>query len=207
MSKERAIKIKVVLFDVDGVLTDGKIFLMPAPAGMQQQATRPEVAEKDGPGYGIVSTTMIEAKGFHAHDGTAISLARLSGVKTGLITKRISETVRLRARDLKLDFVYQGIADKAACFDQICRDAGVTPEEVAFVGDDIIDLPVMRRCGLAIAVANARESVKDEAHVVVDHAGGEGAARDAVEYILKAKGVLDRAVEEYLGERSPAREA
>jgi 3-deoxy-D-manno-octulosonate 8-phosphate phosphatase (KDO 8-P phosphatase) len=208
MSKERAQRIKVVLFDVDGVLTDGKIFLMPAPAGTEQQATAPEAAEKaPGGGYAIVSTTMIEAKGFNAHDGTAISLARLGGIRTGVITKRISETVRLRARDLRLDFVYQGIADKATCFEQICREAGVSADEVAFVGDDIIDLPVMRRCGLAIAVANARESVKDEAHVVVDHSGGDGAARDAIEYILKAQGTLDRVVAEYIGERSAKRDA
>jgi 3-deoxy-D-manno-octulosonate 8-phosphate phosphatase (KDO 8-P phosphatase) len=167
----------------------------------------PEAAEKPHlGGYGIVSSTMIETKGFHAHDGTAISLARLGGIRTGLITKRVSETVRLRARDLRLDFVYQGISDKASAFEEICRQAGVSASEVAFVGDDVIDLPVMRRCGLALAVKNARESVKDEAHVVLDHNGGEGAARDAVEYILKAQGKLDRAVEEYLGERSPKRE-
>lgn len=205
MSKERAQKIKVLLFDVDGVLTDGKLFFIPAPPG--QQAVAPAEAEKPHlGGYGIASSTMTETKGFHAHDGTAISLARLGGIRTGLITKRVSETVRLRARDLRLDFVYQGIADKASCFEEICREAGVSAEEVAFVGDDIIDLPVMRRCGLAIAVANARESVKDEAHVVVDHNGGDGAARDAVEYILKAQGSLDRAVEEYIGERSPGKQ-
>jgi 3-deoxy-D-manno-octulosonate 8-phosphate phosphatase (KDO 8-P phosphatase) len=208
MSKERAQKIKVILFDVDGVLTDGKLFFMPTPAGAEQGAGATEQAEKPHlGGYGIASTTMIETKGFHAHDGTAISLARLGGIRTGIITKRVSETVRLRARDLRLDFVYQGIADKAGALEKICREAGVTPEQVAYVGDDVIDLPVMRRCGLAIAVANARESVKDEAHVVVDHNGGDGAARDAVEYILKAQGSLDRAVEEYLGERSPQRDA
>jgi len=208
MSKARAEKIKVILFDVDGVLTDGKIFLLPAPAGTQDKAVRPEAAERaDSGGYAIVSNEMIEAKAFHAHDGTAISLARLGGLKTGVITKRISETVRLRARDLRLDYVYQGIADKAGCFEQICAEAGVQPEEVAFVGDDIIDLPVMRRCGLAIAVANAREQVKDESHVVTDHGGGEGAARDAVEYILRAKGILEDVVEQYLGERTPKREA
>jgi 3-deoxy-D-manno-octulosonate 8-phosphate phosphatase (KDO 8-P phosphatase) len=207
MSKERAQRIKLLLFDVDGVLTDGKLFFMPAPAGSEQQTIGPEHAEKPHlGGYGIPSSTMIETKGFHAHDGTAISLARLGGIRTGLITKRVSETVRLRARDLRLDFVYQGIADKASCFEQICREAGVSSDEVAFVGDDIIDLPVMRRCGLAVAVANARESVKDEAHVVVDHNGGDGAARDAVEYILKAQGSLDRVVAEYIGERSPGKQ-
>ena len=208
MSKERAQKIKVLLFDVDGVLTDGKLFFMPAPAGAEQLSAKPEQAEKPHlGGYGINSSTMVETKGFHAHDGTAISLARLGGIRTGVITKRVSEVVRVRARDLRLDFVYQGISDKAGALEKICAEAGVTPDQVAYVADDIIDLPVMRRCGLAIAVANARESVKDEAHVVVDHNGGEGAARDAVEYILKAQGSLDRVVEEYIGERSPRRDA
>ena len=98
-------------------------------------------------GFGLHSATLIEAKGFHAHDGTAISLARLAGIKTGLITKRISETVALRARDLKIDYVYQGIQDKAGVFLQILEKAGIAAAEAAFVGDDVIDLPVMRRCG------------------------------------------------------------
>jgi 3-deoxy-D-manno-octulosonate 8-phosphate phosphatase (KDO 8-P phosphatase) len=91
-----------------------------------------------------VSQSLIEAKGFHAHDGTAISFARLAGIKTGLITKRVSETVALRARDLKLDYVYQGIRDKLTVFEEILRQGGLNAGEAAFVGDDIIDLPVMR---------------------------------------------------------------
>jgi 3-deoxy-D-manno-octulosonate 8-phosphate phosphatase (KDO 8-P phosphatase) len=86
-----------------------------------------------------VSQTLIEAKGFHAHDGTAISLARLAGIKTGLITKRVSETVALRARDLKLDYVYQGIQDKLTAFEEILRQGGLNASEAAFVGDDIVD--------------------------------------------------------------------
>src|ERR1700739_4058473 len=141
-SKARAKKIKLVLFDVDGVLTDGKIWIFPAPTGAQQSVSAHAAEHADKGGFGFHSQSLIESKGFHAHDGTAISLARLGGIRTGVITKRISETVRLRERDLRLDFVHQGISDKAACFDQICREAGVAPEEVAFVGDDIIDLPV-----------------------------------------------------------------
>ena len=110
MSKERAEKIKLILFDVDGVMTDGTIFLFPAPAAAPR-ATADHVASRaDDGGYSIHSEAIVEAKGFNAHDGAGISLARLGGLKTGIITKRISETVALRARDLKLNHVYQGIA-------------------------------------------------------------------------------------------------
>src|SRR5579884_2613011 len=188
MSTARAKKIKLLLFDVDGVLTDGTIWLFPAPAGAEQRTQTHASQKAQHGGFGIVSQTTIEAKGFHAHDGTAISLARLGGMKLGLITKRISETVALRARDLKLDHVYQGIQDKLTVFEEILEKEHLSAEEAAYVGDDIIDLPVLRNCGLAIAVANSREEVKDEAHYITDHSGGDGALRDAVEYILKAQG-------------------
>lgn len=205
MSQERAKKIKLLLMDVDGVMTDGTIFLFPAPASANQ-TTQAAAAEKaDAGGYAIHSESIIEAKGFHAHDGTAISLARLGGLKTGLITKRISETVKLRARDLRIDYVYQGAADKLTILREILAAARLGPEQAAYVGDDIIDLPVMRHCGLAIAVRNAREEVKDEAHYITDHSGGQGAVRDAVEYILRAQGKFQSVVEAYLGERSPAK--
>ncbi|HYW37535.1 MAG TPA: HAD hydrolase family protein [Terriglobales bacterium] len=202
----RARKIKLILFDVDGVLTDGKIWIFPAPGGLQsgaqQSVLEPPPQHGGQGGFGIHSTSLIEAKGFHAHDGTAISLARLAGIKTGIITKRISETVALRARDLKIDHVYQGIQDKASVFAQILEKDGITAAEAAFVGDDVIDLPAMRKCGLAIAVKNARPEVKAEAHWATSHAGGDGAARDAVEYILKAQGKWKQVVEEYVSERS-----
>jgi 3-deoxy-D-manno-octulosonate 8-phosphate phosphatase (KDO 8-P phosphatase) len=201
-ARARAKKIKLLLFDVDGVLTDGKLYIFPAPAGIQQ-STQDHSAKHGGQGgFGLVSQSMIEAKGFHAHDGTAISLARLAGIKTGLITKRVSETVALRARDLKLEYVYQGIQDKRTAFEEILRQDGITASEAAFVGDDVIDLPVMRNCGFAIAVANARDEVKEEAHYVTPRAGGEGALRDATEYILKAQGKWQRVVDEYVCERS-----
>jgi 3-deoxy-D-manno-octulosonate 8-phosphate phosphatase (KDO 8-P phosphatase) len=201
MSKARARKIKLILFDVDGVLTDGKIWIFPAPAGTEQSVLEQSAKHGGTGGFGLHSTSLIEAKGFNAHDGTAISLARLAGLKTGLITKRISETVTLRARDLKIDFVHQGIQDKRTCFEGILKEAGVTANEAAFVGDDVIDLPVMRHCGFAIAVQNARPEVKREAHYVTPHVGGDGAARDAVEYILKAQGKWKKVVDEYVFER------
>src|SRR5208283_966768 len=91
----------------------------------------------------LQSASLIEAKGFHAHDGTAIMLARMAGIKTGVITKRISETVSLRTRDLRMEHVYQGIQDKATAFRQILEEDGITAAEAAFVGDDVIDLPAM----------------------------------------------------------------
>lgn len=201
--KARAKKIRLLLFDVDGVLTDGKLFIFPAPAGIEQ-TTLGHPAKRGGQGgFGLVSETLLEAKGFHAHDGTAISLARLGGIKTGLITKRVSETVALRARDLKLEHVHQGIQDKLTVFEEILRQEGLTPDQAGFVGDDVIDLPVMRNCGFAVAVANARPEVKKEAHFVTPHAGGEGALRDAIEYILKTQGKWKRVVSEYICERSP----
>jgi len=199
----RARKIKLLLFDVDGVLTDGKLFIFPAPPGTQQSILEKAAEHAGQGGFAFHSQSLIEAKGFHAHDGTSISLARLAGIKTGLITKRISETVALRARDLRLEFVRQGIQDKATAFNEIVKEAGVTATEAAFVGDDVIDLPAMRAAGLSIAVQNARSEVKKEAHYVTPHAGGDGALRDAVEFILKSQGKWKEIVEAYIGERSP----
>jgi 3-deoxy-D-manno-octulosonate 8-phosphate phosphatase (KDO 8-P phosphatase) len=162
-AQARARKIKLLLFDVDGVLTDGKLFIFPAPAGSQQSVLQ-QSAQHGGQGGGKHSESMIEAKGFHAHDGASISLARLGGIRTGLITKRVSETVALRARDLKLEFVYQGVDDKRTCFNEVVHKASLKAEEAAFVGDDVIDLPAMRASGLAIAVKNARAEAKSELH-------------------------------------------
>ena len=187
-AQERARRIKIILFDVDGVLTDGKIWIIPAP-----------VAGPDG----AVTTKMVEAKGYSAHDGAGMTLARLGGMKLGIITKRISESVALRARDLKLEFVYQGEAFKMRPVREIMEREGVTLEEIAYIGDDVIDLPVMRACGLAVAVANAREQVKAEAHYVTPHKGGEGAGRDAIEFILEAKGLLQQCIEASIDADNP----
>jgi 3-deoxy-D-manno-octulosonate 8-phosphate phosphatase (KDO 8-P phosphatase) len=201
-AKSRAKRIKLVLFDVDGVLTDGKLFFFPAPAGARLSTQQHAQKHEGKGGFGLASQSIIEAKGFHAHDGTAISLARLAGLKTGLITKRISETVALRARDLKVEYVYQGIQDKLSAFKEILETANASAAEACFVGDDVIDLPVMWNCGFAIAVANARDEVKRDAHYVTKNAGGNGALRDAVEFILKAQGKWKKVVTDYIGERS-----
>jgi 3-deoxy-D-manno-octulosonate 8-phosphate phosphatase (KDO 8-P phosphatase) len=186
----RARKIKLLLFDVDGVLTDGKLYFVPEDS--------PPAA--DSSSQRRTAQSQIEVKGFHAHDGVASSLSRIAGLKTGLITRRISETVARRARDLKIEHIHQGIQDKRACLEEIVKQEGLRPEEAAFVGDDIIDLPAMRAAGFGIAVKNARAEVKKEAHYVTPHAGGEGALRDAVEFILKAQGKLKGVIEKYVGE-------
>ena len=188
-AQARARKIKLLLFDVDGVLTDGKLYFLP------------DRQEAKGDSH-LTAKGSIEFKGFHAHDGVANSLARIGGLRTGLITRRYSETVALRARDLKLEFVDQGSQDKATSFLAIVKKAGLTPEQAAFLGDDVVDLPAMRLAGFAIAVHDARAEVRKEAHYITPNKGGEGALRDAVDFILKAQGRLKQVIDTYLGEHS-----
>src|SRR6201996_1518349 len=169
-SADRARRIRLILFDVDGVLTDGKIWSLPLGP-----------AEKT-----------FEPKGFHAHDGVGISLARIGGIHCGLITKRTSEAVAQRARALRLEYVYMGQDYKIQAVREIMQGETFSLDQIAYVGDDFIDLPVMRVCGLAIAVANARDEVKAAAHYVTPNAGGEGAGRDAVDFVLQAHGTLNQ---------------
>lgn len=176
----RAQRIKVLLFDVDGVLTNGDITVIPGA---------------DGKG--------VEVKSFHAHDGLAVSLARLAGIKLGFVTKRQSQAVAIRARDLRIEHVYQGQSHKMQAVDKILAAEACTLDEIAYVGDDIIDLPVMRKVGLAIATANARDQVKRAAHYITPLPGGQGAGRDAVDFILSSRGVLDQMIELYLDADNP----
>ena len=182
---ERARRIRLILFDVDGVLTDGNIWLLP-------------LTEK-----GLQGKTF-EPKGFHAHDGIGISLARIGGLHCGLVTKRTSEAVAERARALRMEYVYMGQDYKIRAVQDIMQRGSFTLEQIAYVGDDIIDLPVMGVCGLAVAVANARDQVKAAAHYITPNAGGEGAGRDAIDFVLKAHGILEQCIEEYLDERHAA---
>jgi len=184
-AEDRARRIKVLIFDVDGVLTDGQLYFLP-------QSTA------EGKQYGL------EFKGFTAHDGLGITLARLGGLRVGIITKRESATVSIRARDLKLEFVYQGQSYKMEAVKDILRRAGISLEELAYVGDDVVDLPVMRACGLSIATANARPQAKEAAHYITHHPGGQGAGRDAIDFILGAQGKLDSAIETFLDAENPA---
>ena len=202
-AQERARKIKILIFDVDGVWTDGTLWLVPGLGGGSKLMKELEGKSNHDIGFGVQSDTLTEAKGYSAHDGIGISLARLGGMKCGIITKRISETVATRANDLKIEYIYQGQAFKMKPIGEICEKEGITLDEICYVGDDIIDLPVMRKCGLAIATANARPQVKAMAHYVTPNGGGYGAGRDAVEFILEAKGVLDQCIETYLDESNP----
>lgn len=151
--------------DVDGVLTDGRIWLQSWPDGTAQ-----------------------EIKGFSAYDGAGLKLARIAGLRTGIITGRDSAATARRAKELDMEFVYQGRAEKLEAYEAALRKAGVSDKEVCFIGDDLPDLPLFARVGLAVAVANASPETKQAAHYVTKRAGGDGAAREVVELILKAQG-------------------
>ena len=181
--EDRARRVKVLLYDVDGVLTNGDITIIPPLDG-------------DPNGHAT------EVKSFGAHDGMGIGIARLAGLKIGFVTKRQSQVVAIRARDLKIDHVYQGQSNKVEALNKIIAAEGCTLDEIAYVGDDIIDLPVMRKVGFAIATANARLQAKAAAHYITPNPGGQGAGRDAIDFILTAKGILDQTIEQYLDPNS-----
>jgi 3-deoxy-D-manno-octulosonate 8-phosphate phosphatase (KDO 8-P phosphatase) len=161
----RAKKIRVLLMDVDGVLTDGHIWLL---------------SRRDG--------TASEIKGFSAYDGAGLKLARAAGLRTGIITGRESSAVTQRARECEIEFVFQHRATKLGALEEIMQTTGASANEVAYVGDDLPDLPVLQRVGLAAAVANAVPEVKSAAHFVTTRSGGEGAVREVIELIVKAQG-------------------
>ncbi len=166
----RAKKIRVLLMDVDGVLTDGHIWLL---------------SRRDG--------TASEIKGFSAYDGAGLKLARAAGLRTGMITGRESTAVAQRARECEVEFVYQHRATKLGSYEEILQITGAAPSEVAYVGDDLPDIPILERVGLAVAVANAVPEVKRAAHFVTLRSGGEGAVREVIELIVKAQGKWDEA--------------
>jgi 3-deoxy-D-manno-octulosonate 8-phosphate phosphatase (KDO 8-P phosphatase) len=161
----RARRIRVLLADVDGVLTDGHVWLL---------------SQLDG--------TTLELKSFDAHDGAGLSILKLAGFRTGVITGRSSPAVTRRAAECGMEFVYQGVPVKIPVYEEIVRRAGVHDEEVAYVGDDLPDIPVMKRVGLAVAVANATPEVKRAAHYTTARSGGNGAVREVVELLLKSQG-------------------
>ena len=170
--KKRAAKIKVVLMDVDGTITDGSVTLLSQPDG-----------------------SALEIKTFDAHDGQGISLARTAGLRMGVITGRESAALRRRMKELNVEFVYEKQPHKIAAYEEILRKTGVAEDEVAYLGDDLPDLTVMRRVGLAVAVGNAAPEVKHAAHYTTVRSGGKGAARELVELILKSKGTWDEMID------------
>jgi 3-deoxy-D-manno-octulosonate 8-phosphate phosphatase (KDO 8-P phosphatase) len=171
----RAKPVRVLLMDVDGTMTPGYVCLQTFPDG-----------------------SVAEMKMFHAHDGAGIKLASIMGIRTGLITGRDSPATARRAREASMEFVIQGQPKKLESYKAVLTRAGVTDEEVAYVGDDLPDLPILQRVGLGVAVANAVVEVKRAAHYVTVAKGGEGAVREVVELILKAQGRWKKAIPQAL---------
>ena len=173
----RARKIKLFLMDVDGTLTDGGVCLISTLAA-------------EGSSSAVVS----EMKVFNAQDGQGLSLAHTMGIQTGFITGRRSPAVTRRAEELKVTFVYLGQAQKSKAFEECVAKAGVTQAEVAFMGDDLPDIPLARRAGLAVSVADGAAELKAICHYTTSRLAGHGAAREVVELILKAQGRWEEAV-------------
>ncbi|MEE9331948.1 MAG: HAD family hydrolase [Methylophilaceae bacterium] len=166
----RAKKIKVVIFDVDGIMTDGGLTI-----------------GDDGQEY----------KTFNSHDGLGMKMLKKSGIQMAIITGRTSKVVTTRAETTGIEHFYQGVEDKLVAFNVLVKKLGIAPEETAFMGDDIVDVPPMMRCGLAISVPAAFDSVKMHAHYVTKRQGGKGAVREACELIMHAQNTFDTVTAAY----------
>jgi 3-deoxy-D-manno-octulosonate 8-phosphate phosphatase (KDO 8-P phosphatase) len=169
---QKAKRILVLLMDVDGTLTDGSVTLASTP-----------------------DNHALEVKTFDAHDGQGLTLAVTAGLRTGVITGRGSAALRRRCKELDIEFVYEKQGHKVAAYEDILRRTGVKESEVAFLGDDLPDLMIMRRVGLAVAVANAAPEVRRAADYRTKAPGGKGAARELVEVILKSKGIWEEMID------------
>jgi len=170
----RAARVKLLLMDVDGVLTDGRLLNVPAPDG-----------------------SVIESKAFDSQAGIALQWLSWHGIATGVISGRVSPATAERARQVKMSYVYQGHIEKIPILQEILAKSGLTPEETAYAGDDLTDVVVMRRVGLAIATANARPEVKRAAHYVTAADGGRGAVREIAELLLEAQGLWSDILKRY----------
>ena len=173
--RRRARKIKLLLLDVDGVMTDGRIYYVPRPEG-----------------------GMFETKTFHSRDGIGIRYAREAGIKVGIISGRTSDTVRYRAAELKLDFIEENTLKKIPPYQRILKASGAKDDEVCYVGDDLVDLPILKRAGLAVCVQNGHPLLRSHVHYVTKAPGGMGAIRETIEVILEAQGKLKAVVNDYL---------
>ena len=172
---KRAAKLRIILLDVDGVLTDGGIILF----------------GEDG-----------EAKRFDVKDGMGITLAKLAGIEVGIVTSRYSEVVRRRASELGIEHVYQGARQKSETLDIVLENLGLDPSQVAFIGDDIQDIPIMRRVGFPVAVQDAMPEVKKHSVYVTEAQGGHGAVREAIEWMLQLRGDREKVYQSVTGETS-----
>lgn len=161
----RARKIKLLLMDVDGVLTDGRIYYVPNPAG-----------------------GLFETKTFSARDGLGLRMAHAAGLKTGIITGRSSPAIDHRVKEMGIHFVEQNALDKIGPYEEILRAAGLRDEQVAYVGDDLVDLPVLERVGLAVGVGDGDPVIKRYVHYSTRSPGGLGAVRETIDLILTAQG-------------------
>lgn len=167
----RAARIRLMIFDVDGILTDGSLHY--------------------GPNGEMIKT-------FNVLDGHGIRLLQQSGVATAIISARKSDIVVRRAADLGIHHVYQGVHDKRTAFEQLLSDTGTAPEACGFIGDDVIDLPILLRCGFSASVPNAHGEVRLRVHYVTQAGGGRGAARELCDFILRAQGNYEAALASYL---------
>lgn len=169
---DRARKIKLLMLDCDGVLTDGRIILLP---------------EGD------------ETKAFDVKDGHAMVMAQRAGLRIAIISGRKSAVVRARAKELGVAHLHEMAWAKTDAYERVLAEEGLIEEEVCYVGDDVVDIPLLRRAGLAVAVADAVEETKQYSHAVTGRAGGRGAVREVIELILKTQGKWDEAMSRYLG--------
>lgn len=163
--------IELLLLDVDGVLTDGSI---------------------------TYSDTGEQIKSFHSCDGLGLRILMDQGIQVGIITGRTSKALKFRCENLKISLLFDGIQDKACAIDEISLTTGIATQKMAYVGDDLIDLPAMKKVGLAISVANACQEVKDRSDIITTCSGGHGAVREICESILKAKGLWQKILSRYL---------
>ena len=170
--KKRASRIRILLMDVDGTMTDGSVTLL---------------SQSDG--------TALEIKTFDAHDGQGLTLAQTAGLRTGCITGRESPALLRRAGEMKMEFIYMKQPVKMPAYEDVLRKAEASDHEVAFVGDDLPDIPLLRRAGLAVAVGDAVPEVKEIAHYTTKALAGHGAIREAVELILRSKGIWEEMID------------
>ena len=172
--EERAARIKLLLMDVDGVLTNGKLYNVPGPEG-----------------------SIVETKGFDSQDGIALQWLGWYGIHTGVISGRESPATTTRAHQVRMKYIYQGHIEKIPILENILADSGLDKSQVAYIGDDFTDVVIMRRVGLAVATANARTEVKAAAHMVTSAPGGSGAVREVAELLLKASGAWSEVLKKY----------